>query len=77
MHSFWIPHIHTICAEIHIRLILMTYGVGTLLIGNDARYKALKSGTIKIRTFNVIVRTLSEIAHVTDLKENLNFFSYF
>lgn len=55
----------------------MTYGVGTLLIGNDARYKALKSGTIKIRTFNVIVRTLSEIAHVTDLKENLNFFSYF
>ena len=64
-------HIHSIGAEIEIGLILTTYNVATLLIGNDVRCKAIGSGIIKIKMFDVVVRTLSDITQIHDLKKNL------
>jgi hypothetical protein len=44
---------------------------GTVLIGNDARCKAIRLGTIKVRMFDGIVRILTNVRYVPNLKKNL------
>jgi hypothetical protein len=48
-----------------------SYNVGTVLMGNDARSKAIGRGTIKVRMFDKIVRILTNVKYVPDLKKNL------
>jgi hypothetical protein len=45
--------------------------VGTVLMGNDARCKAIGLGTIKVRMFDGIVRILTNVRYVPNLKKNL------
>ncbi|KAG8474295.1 hypothetical protein CXB51_034132 [Gossypium anomalum] len=42
-----------------------------VLIGNNASCKIVGVGTIKVKTFDGVVRTLSEVRHVPELKRNL------
>jgi hypothetical protein len=44
---------------------------GTVLMGNDARCKAIGLGTIKVRMFDGIVRILTNVRYVPNLKKNL------
>jgi hypothetical protein len=44
---------------------------GTVLMGNDARCKAIGIGTIKVRMFDGVVRVLTNVRYVPDLKKNL------
>ena len=44
---------------------------GTVLMGNDARCKAIGLGTIRVRMFDGIVRILTNVRYVLDLKKNL------
>lgn len=48
-----------------------SYSGGSVLIGNGAVCKTIGIWTIKIKTFDGIVRTLSDVRHVPDLKKNL------
>ena len=41
------------------------------LIGNNMPYKTISIGSIKIRMYDGIVRTLSNVRHVPDLKKTL------
>ena len=42
-----------------------------VLMGNDAQCKVFGYGTIKIKTHDEVVRTLTGVKHVPDLKRNL------
>lgn len=44
---------------------------GTVLMGNDARCKAIGIGTIKVWMFDGVVRTLTNVRYVPDLRKNL------
>jgi hypothetical protein len=44
---------------------------GSVLNGNDVAYKIVAIGTIKIKMYNGIVRTLKNVRHIPDLKKNL------
>ncbi|GLT72015.1 hypothetical protein SLA2020_439880 [Shorea laevis] len=44
---------------------------GTVLMGNDVACKIVGIGTIKIRMHDGIVRTLTNVRHIPDLKKNL------
>ena len=44
---------------------------GIVLMGNNAQCKTVGIGTIRIRMHDGIVRTLSDVRHVPDLKKNL------
>jgi len=44
---------------------------GTVLMGNDMACKIVGIGTIKIKMYDGIVRTLTEVRHVSKLKKNL------
>ncbi|KAK2976787.1 hypothetical protein RJ640_027623 [Escallonia rubra] len=44
---------------------------GTVLMGNDAVCKVMGIGTIKIKMFDGIVRTLGDVRYIPDLKKNL------
>ena len=44
---------------------------GIVLMGNDARCKAIGLGTIKVRMFDGIVKILTNVRYVPDLKKNL------
>ena len=44
---------------------------GSVLIGNDATCKVVGIGTIKIKMFNNVVRTLGEVRHVPEVIKNL------
>jgi len=46
---------------------------GNVLIGNNMPYKTIGIGSIKIKMHDGIIRMLSNIQHVPDLKKNLNF----
>ena len=48
-----------------------TVSKGAVLMGNDALYKIAGVGTIRIKLFDGIVRTLGDVKHVPDLKRNL------
>jgi hypothetical protein len=48
-----------------------SYNAGTMLMGNDARCKAIGLGTIKVRMFDDIDRILTNVRYVPDLKKNL------
>jgi hypothetical protein len=48
-----------------------SYNTGTVLMGNDARCKAIGLGTIKVRMFDGIVRILINDRYAPDLKKNL------
>jgi len=39
-------------------------------MANNAQYNVLIIGTIKIKTYDSVVRTLSNVCHVLDLKRN-------
>ena len=45
--------------------------VGIVLMGNDARCKAIGLRTIKVRIFDEIVKILTNVRYVPDLKKNL------
>ncbi|KAL8137086.1 hypothetical protein V2J09_003087 [Rumex salicifolius] len=42
-----------------------------VLLGNNAPYKVLGVGTVKLKTYDGIERTLSEVRHIPDLRRNL------
>jgi hypothetical protein len=44
---------------------------GTVLMGNDVACKIVGIGTIRIRMHDGIVRTLTNVRHIPDLKKNL------
>ncbi|KAK2976048.1 hypothetical protein RJ640_024776 [Escallonia rubra] len=44
---------------------------GTVLMDNDAVCKVMRIGTIKIKMFDGIVRTLGDVTYIPDLKKNL------
>ena len=44
---------------------------GFVLMGNDATCKVVGIGTIKIKMFDNLVRTLGEVQHVPEVKKNL------
>ena len=44
---------------------------GVVLMGNNASCKVVGIGTIHIKMFDGVVRTLGNIIHVPDLKRNL------
>ncbi|KAG8485684.1 hypothetical protein CXB51_019017 [Gossypium anomalum] len=44
---------------------------GVVLIGNNASCKIAGVGTIKVKIFDGVVRTLSDVRHVPELKRNL------
>ncbi|KAG8499228.1 hypothetical protein CXB51_005739 [Gossypium anomalum] len=48
-----------------------TVSEGVVLMGNNASYKIASVGTIKVKMFDGVVRTLSDIRHVPELKRNL------
>ncbi|KAG8495946.1 hypothetical protein CXB51_009450 [Gossypium anomalum] len=48
-----------------------TVSEGVVLIGNNASCKIAGVGTIKVKMFDGVVRTLSDIRHVPELKRNL------
>ena len=48
-----------------------TESKGAVLMGMDALYKIAGVGTIRIKLFDGIVRTLGDVKHVPDLKRNL------
>jgi hypothetical protein len=48
-----------------------SYNTGTVLMGNDAKCKAIGLGTIKFRMFDGIVKILTNVRYVPDLKKNL------
>jgi hypothetical protein len=45
--------------------------VDTVLMGNDTMCKAIGIGTVKVRMFNGVVRTFTNVRYVLDLKKNL------
>ncbi|KAL5554002.1 hypothetical protein UlMin_041403 [Ulmus minor] len=45
--------------------------VGTVLMGNDASYKVIRIGTVKIKMYDGIVRILGNVQHIPKLKKNL------
>lgn len=40
-------------------------------MGNDAMCKAIERGTIKVKMFDEVVRTLTNVRYVLELKKNL------
>jgi len=44
---------------------------GVMLVGNDAQCNVVGIGTIHIKTYDGILRTLTNIHHILDLKRNL------
>ena len=44
---------------------------GVVLMGNNASCKITGVGTIKVKMFDGVVRTLSDVRHVPELKRNL------
>ena len=42
-----------------------------MLMGNNASYKIVGIGTVKIKMFDGIVTTLNDVRHVLNLKRNL------
>ncbi|KAA3467431.1 Retrovirus-related Pol polyprotein from transposon TNT 1-94 [Gossypium australe] len=44
---------------------------GVVLMWNNSSYKIISIGTVQIRMHNKIIRTLSGVRHVPDLKKNL------
>ncbi|KAG8488750.1 hypothetical protein CXB51_016632 [Gossypium anomalum] len=48
-----------------------TMSEGVILMGNNASCKNVGVGTIKVRMFDGVVRTLSDVRHVPGLKRNL------
>ncbi|KAG8499034.1 hypothetical protein CXB51_005442 [Gossypium anomalum] len=48
-----------------------TVSEGVVLMGNNASCKIAGVGTIKVKMFDRVVRTLSEVRHVPELKRNL------
>ena len=46
---------------------------GFVLMGNDASCKVVGIGTIKIKMFDNVVRTLGEVRHVLKVKKKINF----
>ncbi|KAG8485819.1 hypothetical protein CXB51_019218 [Gossypium anomalum] len=52
-----------------------TVSEGVVLMGNNASCKIAGVGTIKVKMFDGVVRTLSDVRHVSELKRNLISFS--
>ncbi|KAG8488618.1 hypothetical protein CXB51_016586 [Gossypium anomalum] len=48
-----------------------TVSEGVVLMGNNASCKIVSVGTIKVKMFDGVVRTLSDVRHVPELKRNL------
>ncbi|KAG8472440.1 hypothetical protein CXB51_034197 [Gossypium anomalum] len=48
-----------------------TVSEGVILMGNNASCKVTGVGTIKVKMFDGVVRTLSDVRHVPELKRNL------
>ena len=48
-----------------------TVSEGVVLMGNNASCKIASVGTIKVKMFDGVVRTLSDVRHIPKLKRNL------
>ncbi|KAG8472527.1 hypothetical protein CXB51_034427 [Gossypium anomalum] len=48
-----------------------TVSEGVILMGNNTSCKITSVGTIKVKMFDAVVRTLSDVRHVPELKRNL------
>ena len=44
---------------------------GSVLMGNDASYRVIRMGNIRVKMFNDVIRTLCDVIHVPDLRKNL------
>ena len=44
---------------------------GSVMMGNDISWKVARIGNIKIKMFDDVVRTLSDVRHVPDLRKNM------
>ena len=44
---------------------------GVVLMGNNAQYSVVGIGTVQIKTRDSVLRTLSNVRHILDLKRNL------
>ncbi|KAH0652209.1 hypothetical protein KY289_029887 [Solanum tuberosum] len=44
---------------------------GVVLMGNDAQCKVVRIGTVQIKTHDGVIRTLTNVRHIPDLKRNL------
>lgn len=51
--------------------IFKSCNAGTMLMGNDAMCKAIGLGTVKVKMIDGIVRILTNVKYVPDLKKNL------
>ena len=47
------------------------YNSGMVKMGNDATCPVIGIGTVKIKMFDRVVRVLSNVRHVQDLRKNL------
>ena len=47
------------------------YNGGMVQMGNDATCPVIRIGTVKIKIFDGVVRVLSNVRHVPDLRKNL------
>ena len=47
------------------------YNGGMVQMGNDATCSIIRIGTVKIKMFDGVVRILSNVKHVPDLRKNL------
>ncbi|GMN61562.1 hypothetical protein TIFTF001_030640 [Ficus carica] len=50
------------------------YDAGTLLIADDSSAKAIGIGTVKVKMFDTVVRTLANVRHVPRLMRSLIYF---
>ena len=44
---------------------------GSVLMGNDASCKVIGIGTVRVKMFDGVVRTLSDVRHIPELRKNL------
>lgn len=67
---FWILLAHNImCLDRPLSETFKSYNFGIVLTTNDARCKVIEISTIKVRMFDKIVRTLTNVRYVLDLKK--------
>ena len=51
-----------------------TINDGIVLLGDNHSCKTVGIGSVKIKMFDGVIRTLTNVRHVLELKEKINFF---
>lgn len=69
--GYWILGVLTICPNrIWFHKFESAQG-RVVLMDNDVTYKVARTGAVKVRMPNSVVRTLSDVRHVLDMTKNL------